>query len=100
MVAHKNQLREQCGTRFEVEGLDIAIFIREGRYFAINNVCAHQHFSMLHQGEIDGLTVECPMHGWVYDLESGIARTGNGRVAAYPVHLDGDNIFVELPDPE
>jgi len=62
--------------------------------YALNNVCAHQHFSVLHQGEICAKQVSCPMHGWTYSLDSGIATTGNGRVKTYPVKIQGSDVFV------
>ena len=89
---------ERCGTLVHIEGNDIAIFKRDAKYFAISNVCAHQHFSLLYKGRLDGLTVECPMHGWIYELETGKALTGNGKVATYPLRIEGDDILIELPD--
>ena len=92
-----HQVREGCGALVHCAGLDIALFKREGSFFAINNVCAHQHFSMLHKGQSEGFRVTCPMHGWTYDLRTGKATTGEGSVASYPVRIEGENLFIELP---
>lgn len=99
-AVRKESVLDRCGTLVEIEGKDIAIFKRGTKFFAINNVCSHQHFSALHQGQLDGLTVECPMHGWIYDLQTGKALTGDGGVATYIVRIDGDDILIELPDEE
>ena len=96
-VARVNELHEQCGKLVVVDGEDIALFKRDGRIFAINNVCAHQHFSKLHEGEIDGLTVTCPMHGWTYDLVTGKAINGDGRVRRYNVKIQGNDVYLEFP---
>jgi 3-phenylpropionate/trans-cinnamate dioxygenase ferredoxin subunit len=93
-----DQLDERRGTLVEVDGVELALFLRDGTYYAINNVCSHQHHSVLHRGLLDGCTVECPMHGWTYDLRSGKAVKGDGRVACYRVELRDGNLFVELPE--
>jgi nitrite reductase (NADH) small subunit len=97
-VASVGAIRESGGMKAHVRGLDIAIFRCGTEYVAVNNVCAHQHFSMLHQGLVRNCTVTCPMHGWVYDLRTGKATTGEGRVARYELRVEGADILVELPD--
>jgi len=94
----KDKVLERCGTIVQIDGHDIGIFQRGTEYFAIDNVCAHQHFSLLHKGRLEGLTVECPMHGWTYDLRTGLAVAGDGRVATYNVRVEGDDLLIELPD--
>ena len=96
-VAAVNELREQGGKLVVVDGEDIALFKREGTVFAIQNVCAHQHFSKLHEGEITGLNVTCPMHGWTYDLVTGKAVNGDGRVRCYNVRVKGGDVYLEMP---
>ncbi len=96
-VASLKEIPEHCGKKVTVNDLEIAIFKRNGTLYAINNVCAHQHFSLLHEGELSELTVTCPMHGWRYDLQTGISTTGQGRVASYPVKSDGQDVLIELP---
>jgi nitrite reductase/ring-hydroxylating ferredoxin subunit len=95
-VASTKDVRENHGTLVTIDGQDIAIFKRDGRFYAVSNVCAHQHFSMLHEGELDGCTVSCPMHGWTYDLRTGLASTGQGAISSYNVRVEGDDVFVEI----
>jgi NAD(P)H-dependent nitrite reductase small subunit len=76
---------------------EVAIWHVQGRFYAIDNVCAHQHISALHQGILEGLLVSCPMHGWTYSLETGKATVGNGRVRTYVVKVVGDDVWVEFP---
>ena len=97
-ITSKGNVHEKCGTLVEVEGMDIAIFKRNDVYYAIGNVCSHQHFSMLHQGKIDGMTVECPMHGWTYDMRTGKAIVGDGKVPTYTVKVVGDDVYIDLPE--
>ena len=97
-VASLQQVHERRGMLVTVEGGDIALFKRHGEVYAISNICAHQHFSMLHQGELEGDEVTCPMHGWKYSLCTGIATTGQGKVATYSVKIVGEDVLIGLPD--
>ena len=96
-VTTLSQLHEKRGTLVCVNGEDIAIFRINGNLYAINNVCAHQHFSMLHDGRVEEFSVTCPMHGWTYDMRTGKSITGEGRVAVYNVKIDGDDVLIEIP---
>jgi NAD(P)H-dependent nitrite reductase small subunit len=99
-VAKVSEIAEKRGKLIRVGVDEISLFKVDGKVYAINNVCAHQHFSMLHQGEVNGGTVSCPMHGWTYSLETGAATTGNGCVKTYPVRVVGENVFIEIQTTE
>ena len=51
---------------------EIALWRVRGKFYAIGNVCSHQHFSELHRGILSGLTVACPMHGWTIRSKRGL----------------------------
>ncbi len=93
-VARASELREGHGRRVVLGDLEIALWCVEGKVYAISNVCAHQHFSRLHEGSREGLSVRCPMHGWQYSLETGKALEGNGRVRVFPVKILNDMVLV------
>lgn len=93
-----SELAGKACTLVHVRGLDIALFSVAGELHALNNVCSHQHFSMLHKGRVEGCTVTCPMHGWTYDLRTGKATVGDGRVARYPLRVSGTDVIIDLPD--
>ena len=97
-VTSIDNIHERRGTLVTIDGEDIVIFKRNGELFAISNVCAHQHFSMLHQGEINGFEVTCPMHGWKYDMRTGKATTGQGKVERFHVRVVGKDVFAEVSD--
>lgn len=95
-VARTDEIHETRGTMVHVNGEDVAIFKREGEYFAISNVCAHQHFSMLHDGLVEGFSVTCPMHGWTYDIRTGQATTGQGRVACHDLKIEDQCLLIRI----
>lgn len=97
-VASVSEMSARRPKLVHTNGLDIAIFSYEGKYFAINNVCAHQHFSLLHQGIVEGSSVTCPMHGWKYDFRTGMSLDGEGKVPSYDVVVKENDIFIDIPN--
>jgi NAD(P)H-dependent nitrite reductase small subunit len=96
-VARMSEIAEGRSARVRLGDEDIALWRVRGKLYAIGNVCSHQHFSELHRGILSGLTVSCPMHGWTYSLETGIAVSGSGRVRTYAVKVEGDSVYIEQP---
>ncbi len=97
-VAGVKDIPNRRSRLFRLEGEEIALWNVDGKFYALNNICPHQHFSMLHQGTLDGLFITCPMHGWTFCLEDGMPKTGNGRAKTYQVKVEGEDVFVEKPE--
>lgn len=76
----------------------VALFNVGGRIYALNNTCPHAG-GPLGEGLLDGQIVECPWHGWRYDVTTG-ERPENPvfKVACYKVEIEGDDIKVLLAD--
>jgi len=96
-VARKADIPQQRSKLIHLGEEEIALWHVKGRFYAINNVCPHQHIPALHKGTLEGIKVTCPMHGWTYSLETGVAEFGNGRVKTYQVRVEGDDVLVERP---
>lgn len=96
-VARVADIPERHSKRITVGDEEIALWHVDGKFYAVNNVCPHQHIPALHEGTVDGLKLTCPMHGWTYSLETGIAEFGNGRVKTYKVKVEGNDLYVESP---
>ena len=96
-VARLSEIAEGKSVRVKLGDDEIALWHVRGKLYAIGNVCSHQHFSELHRGILSGLTVACPMHGWTYSLETGVALSGSGRVGTYAVKVEGDDVYIEQP---
>jgi 3-phenylpropionate/trans-cinnamate dioxygenase ferredoxin component len=93
-IARIEEIREKRGFLARVRGEEISVFKIGGEFFAIGNVCPHQHFSKLHDGEVKDFTVTCPMHGWTYDLRTGVSTNGSGKVKTYDVEIRRDEVFI------
>jgi len=96
-VARCSEIPERRSKLVHVEGEEIALWCVNGKFYAINNVCPHQHFSKLHEGTLEGLYVTCPMHGWSFCLEDGLPQLGNGKARVYRVKVEGGDVLVEKP---
>jgi len=82
-----------------IHGLDIAVFQTGDKFYAVENLCPHQHISSLHKGIVDGNILTCPMHGWSFDLQSGCALNGNGRLQTFLVEIRENDLWMEWPEP-
>ena len=81
-----------------VNGHEIAVFRIGNSFYAVSNVCPHQHAPVLAGGELCGTILTCPMHGWQYDLRSGSAINASGRLRTFEVLVDGEDICVRTPE--
>ena len=83
--------------RFAARSGEIALFrTASGAVFAIDNRCPHKG-GPLSEGIVHDTGVTCPLHNWVIDLQSGVARGADeGCVRTYAVDLRGERVFVNL----
>jgi len=74
-----------------------ALFNVSGAFYALDNACSHRG-GPLGEGDLDGTVVVCPWHAWRWDVTSG-ANMNNPAVkmACFPVSLEGDQVWVDLP---
>ena len=80
-----------------MEGVEIAVFNRAGKYFALGNRCTHTG-GPLALGVVDGVAVACPWHGARFELTTGkpLCAPATKAVPVYEVRVVGDDIEVEL----
>ncbi|MGE3801783.1 MAG: Rieske (2Fe-2S) protein [Candidatus Kapaibacterium sp.] len=97
-----SSLPKRFGKRFELDGgIEIALFQVDGKVYAVNNVCPHQKFPILYEGEREEHTITCPMHGWKFDIRNGrCIEGGNATLRTYPVLIEEENIYIERPEPD
>ena len=71
----------------------------EGDVHAVDDVCTHANVS-LSEGELDGCTLECWLHGSRFDLRTG-EPTGPPAIVPIAVHtvrIEGDDVYVALSE--
>lgn len=96
-VAFAHEIPPDTGRTVEVEGIWIAVFNVEGKFYAVDNSCPHAG-GPLGEGKLCGTEVECPWHGWKFDVTSG-ERVGNPnfQVTCCEVRVQGDEIQIAIP---
>jgi len=63
--------------------------------FALDDRCPHKG-GPLSEGIVHGAQVTCPLHAWVFSLETGLAQgADDGAVATYPVRVDKGRILLD-----
>ena len=81
-----------------VNNVDIAIVNYDGEYYAVNNRCPHRG-GQLGDGKLVGSDLICPLHGWDFDVRTGISRYNTlDRVETYPVTIEGDTLKLDSRD--
>jgi nitrite reductase/ring-hydroxylating ferredoxin subunit len=95
-VAGPGEVGEGQGCVVEAEGRALALFNVEGRFYALDNACAHRG-GPLGEGDLEGRVVVCPWHAWRWDVTTGgNANNPAVKMACYPVRVESDGIYVEL----
>jgi nitrite reductase (NADH) small subunit len=76
-------------------GKTIALFNIDGAFYAVDNACTHRG-GPLGEGRVDGTVVTCPWHGNRFDVTTGRVITGTRAVTTYAVHIEGDEVLIDL----
>ncbi len=73
----------------------VAVFrTDETEVFAVSNTCPHKG-GALSEGIVHGKSVTCPLHNWVFDLNTGRAQQEDGTVATFPVQVMNGRILID-----
>ena len=74
----------------------VAVFrTAEDQVFAIDDACPHKG-GPLSEGIVHGNAVTCPLHAWVFSLETGVAQGADeGSVQSYPARVEAGRILLD-----
>lgn len=95
MVATQAEFLPGTYRTVDVEGIPIAVFNVDGKYYAIENLCTHQA-EALSNGEVEKLEITCPRHGARFSLVTGEALSPPAYepVATFPVRIEAGVVQV------
>jgi nitrite reductase (NADH) small subunit/3-phenylpropionate/trans-cinnamate dioxygenase ferredoxin subunit len=95
-VGRVGDLAEGEARVVEVGNKLIALFRRNGEYFAIDDICPHMGAS-LSEGIVENGIVTCPWHAWRFRLADGTwADNPRIKIGCFPVRIVGDEIQVQV----
>ncbi len=74
----------------------VAVFrTADDQVYALNDRCPHKG-GPLSEGIVHGTSVTCPLHAWVFSLETGqVQGADEGEVATYPVRIEAGRILLD-----
>lgn len=75
----------------------VAVFrTAKDEVYALDNACPHKQ-GPLAEGIVHGAKVTCPLHNWVFDLETGQAQGADeGQVATYPARVEEGRVLLDV----
>lgn len=94
-VAAESEFLPGSCRRVEIDGVAIAVFNIDGRYYAIEDLCSHEA-ETLSGGRLAGLEITCPRHGARFSLITGEALSPPAYepIAIFPVRLENGRVQV------
>jgi nitrite reductase (NADH) small subunit len=99
-IAKVGAIPEGEGQSFQVGDRLVAVFFKDGQYFAIDDLCPHMGAS-LGAGYLDDEgVVTCPWHAWRFCVRNGKwADNPRLSVDTFDVRIAGDEIQVRIARP-
>ena len=95
-VAGAEQLKPGTAMKVDVNGQELALYNVDGKYFATSNICPHQG-GPLAEGMMEGCSVVCPWHAWVFDVSTGQSPVNpRAKIPCYPVKVEGKDVLVSV----
>lgn len=91
-----NDLAPGTAKVVEVNGHEIALYNVDGKFYATSNLCPHQG-GPLAEGMMEGNTIICPWHAWVFDVTDGSSPVNPRlKIPCYAVSVQGQDLYINL----
>ena len=70
---------------------------KDGQVHAVHDTCTHGAVS-LSEGEVDGCTLECWLHGSRFDLRTGqpLSPPATTPIRVFSVKIEGQDVYVSV----
>jgi len=88
------------GVFVELAGRELAVFhlANPPGFRVTDNSCPHASGNLA-AGELDGVIVSCPQHGWQFDVMTGVCiHSPLAHVRVYPCEVRDGFIYADLSD--
>jgi len=83
------------GYKATVNGRPLALFLHDGAAYALEDRCPHRE-GELSDGTCSHGEAICPLHGWNFDLQTGISPYNpRDRITTYPARLTEGAVWVD-----
>ena len=84
----------------DIDGTEVAVVHAEDdNFYAVHDVCSHAEVP-LSEGEVDGCTLECWLHGSRFDLRTGqpTGLPATEPVPIYPVEVRDGDVYISVDE--
>lgn len=81
----------------DLDGTDILIFKINNEYFALEDVCTHDHIC-LNGGDVEDDEIICPHHGAHFNIKTGEATAPPANIAAESFPTQVVNGMIQIKD--
>lgn len=95
-ICNINDLNKDGRAKFVINDVDIAVFKIKDEIFVVNNICPHQHASIIHEGFVENDYVVCPLHKWKFNLKNGKLNNRTKGLETYSVKIIDDKIYAKV----
>jgi nitrite reductase/ring-hydroxylating ferredoxin subunit/uncharacterized membrane protein len=94
-VVEEAELPDDVPTGVQADGRQILLYRHDGTLYALDNLCSHAA-GLLSRGQVEGLTVTCPLHGSQYCLADGSVSRGPSHQPQPVIRTRVRNGWVEV----
>jgi len=116
-LCNSDEIKDNSLNVFAINNRDILVGRRNGKLFACSNSCPHRGAS-LSKGHFNGNNIVCYMHGYEYNLFTGVLENmkswkredtwmeqspnwrNSGNLGLYKIEEHDNGIYVEVVRPE
>lgn len=98
VVGKVSDFEENQGKAVPVDGRMVAVFRKQGEWYAIDDLCPHMGASLA-EGFVEENTVTCPWHAWRFCIKDGTWEDNpRVKVDSFEVKVDGEDVLVKPVD--
>jgi len=97
-IATWSEIPDRVLTGATVESIDLVIVRRDDEHSVLYGRCLHRG-ARLADGEIVGDDIICGLHGWDYQIDTGVSAYNNAEaLEKFTSIVDDDGLFVDLDE--
>lgn len=90
-------LREGTPKGLKLKGIPIALYKIGDSVYATHDICTHA-YAHLSDGFIEDHTIECPLHGALFDVRDGkCLAVASSDLQTFPIKIADGTVSVLLP---
>ena len=82
----------------EVDDEPVVLANTGSEFLAASDICSHEYV-LLHDGWLEGETIECPQHGSKFNMRTGevLNAPATQPIEVYEAKVDGQDVYVRGP---